>query len=64
MKGKNCKVKHVQEITSTHLKCNDARMYKENISMKYNVFICNGSNIYRRIISTYERIKRYDYTVK
>ena len=37
----------------THLKSNDARLYKENKDMKYNMFICNGSNMLnRRTMST------------
>ena len=46
MKGKICKVKHIQGITFTHLKSNDARLYKENKNMKNSVFICNESNVY------------------
>ena len=64
MKGKICKVKHIQGITFTHFKSNDARLYKENKNMKTNVFIRNESNIYKKIISTNEKNKRYDYTVK
>ena len=48
MKGKFCKVKHIQWIMFTHLKSNDARLYKENKNMKNNVFIHNESNIYIR----------------
>ena len=39
-------MKYVQEITFTHLKGNDARLYKENKNIKYNMIIHNGSNIY------------------
>ena len=49
-------MKHVQEITFTHLKSNDTRLYKENKDMRYNMFICNGSNIY--IEGLYQQIKR------
>ena len=44
MKRKICKVKHVQEIMFTHLKCNDARLYKGNKNMKSNMIIHNGSS--------------------
>ena len=33
--------KHVQEITFTHFISNDARLYKKNKNIKYNMFICN-----------------------
>ena len=42
---KICKVKHVQGIMFTHLKSNDAQLYKENKNMNNNMFICNESNI-------------------
>ena len=57
-------MKHIQGITFTHLKSNDARLYKENKNKKKNVFICNESNIYKKIILTNEKNKRYSYTVK
>ena len=58
MKGKICKVKHIQGIMFTHLKSNDARLYKENKNMKNNVFICNESNIYiRKLYQQMRRIK-------
>ena len=37
MKGKICKVKHIQGITFTHLKSNNAQLYKENKNIKYNM---------------------------
>ena len=49
--------KHVQEIMFTHLS-NDARLYKRNKNIKYNMYICNRSNI-----STNERMEKYEYTV-
>ena len=36
--------KHVQEITFAYLS-NNTQLYKENKIIKYNMFICNGSNI-------------------
>ena len=42
----------------THLKSNDAQLYKENKNMKYNMFIHNGSNMLNgRTISTNEKEK-------
>ena len=43
MKGKICKVKHVQGITLAHLNKNDdAQLFKENENIKHNITICNG----------------------
>ena len=36
--------KHVQEIMFTHLS-NDAQLYKKNKNIKYDMYICNRSNI-------------------
>ena len=47
MKGKICKVKHIQGITFTHKKNNNARLYKRNKNIKYNIH--NRRKLYQQM---------------
>ena len=49
--------RHVQEIMFVHLN-NDAQFYKRNKNIKYNMYICNRSNI-----PTNEGMEKYEYVV-